>query len=49
MKSFGLRDTDVRISPMMEKVRSFIEEHEQLNNEALDPKHWTLEKDMFLE
>jgi hypothetical protein len=49
MKSFGLRESDARISPMMEKVRKCIEEHEQLNNEALDPKHWTLEKEQFIE
>uniref|UniRef100_A0A914W569 glutaminase n=1 Tax=Plectus sambesii TaxID=2011161 RepID=A0A914W569_9BILA len=47
LKSFGLREDDPRLQPMMEKVRGIELEEEEADNEARDPNHWQLNKEQF--
>ncbi|CAD6195319.1 unnamed protein product [Caenorhabditis auriculariae] len=47
LKSFGLREDDPRLRPMMERVRELENIAEQQSSEATDQKHWKLEKEDF--
>uniref|UniRef100_A0A914X683 glutaminase n=1 Tax=Plectus sambesii TaxID=2011161 RepID=A0A914X683_9BILA len=49
MKSFGLREDDPRLKPMMEKVRLIESETEEREHETHDPKHWKLTREQFRE
>ncbi|CAI5442421.1 unnamed protein product [Caenorhabditis angaria] len=47
LRSFGFRDDDPRLVPMMEKVREFEQIAEEKCSEASDQKHWKLSKELF--
>lgn len=47
LKSFGLRDDDPRLQPMMQMVREIELEQEELENETKDPGQWLLNKQQF--
>uniref|UniRef100_A0A1I7XPJ9 glutaminase n=1 Tax=Heterorhabditis bacteriophora TaxID=37862 RepID=A0A1I7XPJ9_HETBA len=49
LKSFGLRQDDPRLKPMMKKLRAIEKEEEEKTNEAVEPKHWKLDMDQFKE
>uniref|UniRef100_A0A914W392 glutaminase n=2 Tax=Plectus sambesii TaxID=2011161 RepID=A0A914W392_9BILA len=47
LKSFGLREDDPRLKPMMEKIREIEAEQELLSNETKDARHWNLDRAQF--
>ncbi len=49
LKSFGLREDDPRLRPMMEKVLDIELAAEEREHEAHDPKHWKLGRSEFKE
>ena len=49
LKSFGLRMDDPRLRPMMHKLKQIEKQQEAKFSETMEPKHWRLDKEQFME
>ncbi|CAI4232812.1 unnamed protein product [Auanema sp. JU1783] len=49
LKSFGLREKDPRMLPLMTKLHAIEKEEEERNNEQQEQKHWKLSREQFKE
>ncbi|KAK6021128.1 hypothetical protein OSTOST_13210 [Ostertagia ostertagi] len=49
LKAFGLRMDDPRLKPMMRKLKQIEKQEEEKMNEVLEPKHWKLNKEQFID
>ncbi|KAK6044092.1 hypothetical protein COOONC_18403 [Cooperia oncophora] len=49
LKAFGLRMEDPRLKPMMRKLKEIERQEEERMKETIEPKHWKLSKEQFIE
>ncbi|PAV88116.1 hypothetical protein WR25_17730 [Diploscapter pachys] len=47
LKSFGLREDDPRLAPMMARVHELEQLEEEKKNETFESKHWTMDRECF--
>uniref|UniRef100_A0A914W1V8 glutaminase n=1 Tax=Plectus sambesii TaxID=2011161 RepID=A0A914W1V8_9BILA len=47
LKSYGLREDDPRLKPMMDKIKEIEEEQEAHSNETKDSLHWNFNRKQF--
>uniref|UniRef100_A0A914XNI1 Glutaminase EF-hand domain-containing protein n=1 Tax=Plectus sambesii TaxID=2011161 RepID=A0A914XNI1_9BILA len=47
LKSYGLREDDPRLRPMMDMIKVIELEQEALTNEMKDPRHWNMSRAQF--